>query len=179
MEKIRKAFGKFVSGLNYIGMAACFVTVFVVAIDVILRKVSGAKLSVKGSNEFSAYFLVVICLLAIPTFQVKKGHIWVNMFVDKFPPKMRTIWLAVIHVIEVVVCALFSYGAVLKLQNFIKTGTSTDVLNMPKWPFALACLIGFVELTILLILDTIQLFIDAGKPADALEEPKQEGASAD
>ena len=100
MEKIRNAFGKFVSGLNYIGLAACFVMVFVVAIDVILRKLSGAQLSIKGSNEFSAYFLVVICLLAIPTFQVKKGHIWVNMFVDMFPPKMRTIWLAVVHVID-------------------------------------------------------------------------------
>ena len=175
MEKIRNGFGKFVSGLNYIGLAACFVTVFVVAIDVILRKVSGAQLSVKGSNEFSAYFLVVICLLAIPTFQVKKGHIWVNMFVDMFPAKMRTIWLAVIHVIEVAVCSLLSYGALLKLQSFIKTGTSTDVLNMPKWPFALACLIGFVELTILLLFDTIQLFMDIGK-SDAPKEAKKEEA---
>ena len=55
MEKIRSAFGKFVSGLNYIGLAACFVTVFVVAIDVILRKVSGAQLSVKGSKTNNGY----------------------------------------------------------------------------------------------------------------------------
>ena len=161
MQKIRSAVGKFVSILNYVGLASCFVMVFVVAIDVILRKVSGAQLSIKGSNEFSAYFLVVICLLAIPVFQVKKGHIWVNMFVDMFPPKMRTIWLGVVHLIELAVCALLSYGAVLKLQNFLNTGTTTDVLNMPKWPFALVCLIGFAELTILLLMDTIQLFIDA------------------
>ena len=163
MEKIRSAFGKFVRGLNSIGLAACFVMVFVVAIDVILRKVSGARLSIKGSNEFSAYFLVVICLLGIPTLQVKKGHIWVNMFVDMSPPKMRTIWLAVVHVLELVVCALLTYGAVQKLMNFISTGTTTDVLNMPKWPFALACLIGFAELTILILMDTIQLIIDAAK----------------
>ncbi len=172
MEKIRKAFGKIVSGVNYVGLAACFVMVFVVAIDVILRKVTGAKLSIKGSNEFSAYFLVVICLLAIPTFQIKKGHIWVNMFVDMFPPRMRTIWMAVIHVIELVVCALFTYGAVLKLQNFLSTGTTTDVLNMPKWPFALVCLIGFVELTILILMDTIQLFMDI-KSAPKAAQPEE------
>ena len=51
MEKIRNAFGKFVSGLNYIGLAACFVMVFVVAIDVILRKVSGAQLSCARETE--------------------------------------------------------------------------------------------------------------------------------
>ena len=68
-----------------------------------------------------------------------------------------------VHLIEVAVCALLSYGAVLKLQNFLNTGTTTDVLNMPKWPFALVCLIGFLELTILLLMDTIQLIIDAAK----------------
>ena len=172
MEKIRNIFGKFVSGLNYIGLAACFVMVFVVAIDVILRKVSGAQLSIKGSNEFSAYFLVVICLLAIPTFQVKKGHIWVNMFVDMFPARMRSFWLAVVHLIEVAVCGMLSYGQFLKLQNFLSTGTTTDVLNLPKWPFALVCLIGFAELTILLLMDTIQLVIDGakGKKEEKAEE---------
>ena len=163
MEKIRSAFGKFVSGLNYIGLAACFVMVFVVAIDVILRKITGAQVSIKGSNEFSAYFLVVICLLGIPTLQVKKGHVWVNMFVDMFPAKMRTVWLAAVHVLEVIACALLTYGAVHKLQNFLSTGTTTDVLNMPKWPFALICLIGFAELTILILMDTIQLIINAVK----------------
>jgi TRAP-type C4-dicarboxylate transport system permease small subunit len=85
------------------------------------------------------------------------------MFVDMFPAKLRTVWLGVIHVIELAVCALFSYGALLKLQNFMSTGTTTDVLNMPKWPFALACLIGFAELTILVLMDLIQLIIDAAK----------------
>jgi TRAP-type C4-dicarboxylate transport system permease small subunit len=89
-----------------------------------------------------------------------------------FPAKMRTVWLAVVHLIEVAVCALLSYGAVLKLQNFLNTGTTTDVLNMPKWIFALDCLIGFAELTILLLIDTIQLFMDAatGKYEDVKKE---------
>lgn len=173
MEKIRKGFSKFVCGLNYIGLAACFVMVFVVAIDVILRKVSGAQLSIKGSNEFSAYFLVVICLLGIPVLQVKKGHIWVNMFVDKFPPKMRTVWLAVVHLIEVAVCAGLTYGAVLKLKNFLSTGTTTDVLNMPKWPFALVCLIGFAELTILILMDMILLIRDAVRNTPEIVEKEE------
>ena len=144
-------------------MASCFVMVFVVAIDVILRKLTGAAVSIKGSNEFSAYFLVVICLLAIPAFQVKKGHIWVNMFVDMFPERFRMYWLAGIHVIELAVCAFFTYGGYLKLANFLSTGTTTDVLNMPKWPFALVCLIGFAELTVLVLMDTINLFVEGHK----------------
>lgn len=170
MEKIRNAFSKIVLGINYIGMLSCFVMVFVVAIDVILRKLSGNSYSIKGSNEFSTYFLVVICMFAIPAFQVKKGHIWVNMFVDKFPARFRTFWLAVVHVIESAVCVMFTYGSFLKLQNFLSTGTTTDVLNMPKWPFALVTLIGFAELAILVIIDTIQLFIDGAKGGNQLTD---------
>ena len=100
MTKIRNAVAKFISGVNYIAMAACFVCVFVVAIDVILRKVSGQKLSITGSNELSTFLLLVMCMLSIPMLQIKKGHVWVNMFVDMFPAKMRSIWLGVLLLLE-------------------------------------------------------------------------------
>lgn len=167
MEKFRNAFSKIVSGINYIGLACCFATVFIVAIDVILRKLTHASVSIKGSNELAAYFMVVIVMLAIPVLQVKKGHIWVNMFVDKFPSGLRSKWLGVVQVIELVVFIMFTYGAVLKLQNFLSTGTTTDVLNMPKWPFALIILIGFAEMTVLVFIDMVQMF--RGKDDDNLQ----------
>lgn len=160
MNKIRNVVGKIVNYINYIGMAVCFVMVFVVAIDVILRKVSGNTVSIKGSNEFSSYFLIVMCMFSIPMLQVKKGHIWVNMFVDKFTPRFRSYWMGIVLLVETVVVGLFTYGSVQKLQTFLNTPARTDVLNMPKWPFALACLIGFLEFTIILLIDTIQSFID-------------------
>ena len=163
IKKIRRGFSWFVGGINYLGLASCFVMVFVVAIDVIIRKLSHASISIKGSNEFSAYFMVVIVMLAIPTLRITKGHVWVSMFVDKFPPRFRLYWLGFIQVIELAVFAMLTYGGVLKLMNFISTGTTTDVLNMPKWPFALACLVGFAEMTVFMILDTIQTFLDAAR----------------
>lgn len=172
MEKFRNTFGKFVRGINFIGLACCFATVFIVAIDVILRKVSGATVSIKGSNELAAYFMVVIVMLAIPVLQLKKGHIWVNMFVDKFPPRLRSCWLGVVQLIELVVFAMFTYGAVLKLQNFLSTKTATDVLNMPKWPFALIILIGFAEMTILVCIDMIQMFRGKDNDLQTAENPQ-------
>lgn len=136
--------------------------VFVVAFDVILRKVSHNTVSIKGSNEFSSYFLIVICMLSIPALQVKKGHIWVNMFVDKFPPRFRGIWLGVVTLIETGVAAMFVYGSWQKFISYLGVGR-TDVLNMPKWPFAFICLLGFAEFFIMLLIDTIQFFIDGAK----------------
>jgi len=170
LDKFRNGFSKVVIGINSVGLLSCFVMVFVVAIDVILRKVSDSRLSITGSNEFSSYFLVVICMLAIPTFQVKKGHVWVNMFVDKFPRRMRSYWLGAVHVVETVVCAMLTYGSFLKVQMFLSSGTTTDILKMPKWPFAAVCLIGFLELTILMLIDTIQHFINGAHGGEIIDE---------
>lgn len=172
MEKFRNAFSKVVNGINYIGLALCFATVFIVAIDVIVRKLSHATVSIKGSNEMAAYFLVVIVMLAIPVLQVKKGHIWVNMFVDKFPAGLRSKWLGVVQLIELIVFIMFTYGAVLKLQNFLSTGTSTDVLNMPKWPFALIILIGFAEMSVLVFIDMVQMFRGKDNDLQAADLPQ-------
>lgn len=161
MKKIRDAVSKVVTGFSYISMAVCFVMVFVVAIDVILRKVSGQALSIKGSNEFSSYFLIVITMLAIPVMQAKKGHVWVSMFVDMMPKKLRAIWLGVVHFVETVVSAALCYGSIAQALKLMENGRATDVLNMPWWPFAFVCAFGFLELTVLLLIDTIQFFIDA------------------
>ena len=154
-------------------MAVCFVMVFVVAIDVILRKVSGQALSIKGSNEFSSYFLIVVTMLAIPVMQVKKGHVWVSMFVDMFPKVFRAIWLGIIHLIEAVVTGALCYGAIAQGLKLMENGRATDVLNMPWWPFAFVVALGFLELFVLLVIDTIQYFIDAAHGGDS-EKPTEE-----
>ena len=144
-------------------MAICFVMVFVVSIDVILRKISNQAINIPGSNEFSSYFLIVICMLAIPALQVKKGHVWVSMFVDMFPAKFRTIWLGFILAIETFVAGAFTYSSFRYAINLFDGGRSTDVLNLPWWPFALVCAFGFAEFCVLLLIDTIQSFIDASR----------------
>ena len=173
MKKIRDAVSKVVNGVSYVSMAVCFVMVFVVAIDVILRKVSGQEISIKGSNEFSSYFLIVITMLAIPVMQVKKGHVWVSMFVDMLPKKLRAVWLGIVMFIETVVSAALCYGCVAQALTLIENGRATDVLNMPWWPFAFVCAFGFLELTVLLLIDTIQSFIDAAHGGDS-EKPAEE-----
>ncbi len=170
MTKIRNAVAKVVNGFNYIAMAACFICVFVVAIDVILRKVSGQKLSITGSNEMSTFLLLVMCMLSIPMLQIKKGHVWVSMFVSKFPAKMRSIWLGVILFIETVICVAFCIGC-FRYGAAVAVRTS-DLLHLPWRPFAYVCSFGFLEFAVLLAIDTIQCFIDAAhggekKAADA------------
>ena len=138
--------------------------------DVILRKVSGQELSIKGSNEFSSYFLIVIVMFAIPVMQVKKGHVWVDMFVNMFPKKLHNVWMGVVLFVEAVVSAALCYASVLQAITLFGNGRATDVLNLPWWPFAIVCAVGFLELFIVIAIDCIQYFIDAGKPVEKTAE---------
>ena len=155
MEIMRNKLAKAVVYVNILGMISCLVTVLVVTLDVIVRKVSGGSLAIPGSSELSAYLLVVICMLAIPVLQVRNGHIRVEMLLNRLPRRQRQIWLSAVYVLEFLVCLLFVAGGVSKLKLFLETGTRTDVLNVPKWPFALVCLLGFAELSALTGLDAI------------------------
>ncbi|MCF0120197.1 MAG: TRAP transporter small permease subunit, partial [Oscillospiraceae bacterium] len=151
------------------GMSACLVTVFIVAIDVILRKLSGQRLSISGSNEISQYLLVVMCMFAIPMLQIKRGHVWVDMFVNRFPKRFRSCWLGVITAIETIIAGAFTVGCYQHAMSLMSSGRTTDVLNMPWWPFAMICAIGFLEFTVILLIDSIIFFQEGAQKSDAAE----------
>lgn len=155
MENIRNKLAEVVMRVNILGMISCLVTVLVVTVNVAVRKFSGGSLVIQGSGELSAYLLVVICMLAIPALQVRNGHIRVEMLLNRLPRRHREIWLSTVYILEFLICVLFIAGGVSKLKLFWETGTRTDVLNVPKWPFALVCLLGFAELAALIGLDAI------------------------
>ena len=159
MEKIRAAVAKFVSAFNYIGMAACLVCVIVVASDVILLKASGQQLSIKGSNELSTFLLLIMCMLSIPTLQIRKGHVRVNMFVDMMPARVRGIWMGIVLLIEAAVALAFSYGCIAYAS--VVSVRSSDILHLPWSPFCYLCAFGFFEFAVLLGIDAVMSFMDA------------------
>lgn len=169
LKKFRDGFGRFVNGVSYIGLVLLFAMVFIVAIDIILRKLQVGRIN--GSNELTTYFMVAVCSLGIPALQYKNGHVWVNLLVNKAPYRARCFWRAGVMVVETVVIFLLAYGGWQKVAFFYEKATTSDVLNLPKWIFALVAFIAFVEYFVLSLVDTIQLFIDGAKnEAPAIEE---------
>lgn len=172
LQKFRASFGRVVTGIGFLGLAALFVIVFVVAIDVILRKSTGSALRINGSNEITASFMIVLCSLWIPALQVKKGHIWVPLFVNKFPYRFRCFWVCSISLIETAIVLALANGAYGKALDLMRTGMSSDVLKMPMWVFAAIVFIAFCEYFILSVVDTIQYCIDGVKnnPSEAKKQ---------
>ena len=176
LQRIRTAFGKVIVGVGYLAFAALFVMVFIVAVDVILRKTGIGR--IHGSNEYTTSVMVIICMLGIPVLQYKRGHVWVSLLVSKYPKKMQPFWLFGVMLIETVVVALMIRGGYDKIILFASRGTTTDVLNIPRSWLAIIALVGLIEFFVIMVLDTIQFFIDARKVESAAES-EAEGWSED
>jgi TRAP-type C4-dicarboxylate transport system permease small subunit len=151
--------------------------VIVVAVDVILRKATGSAWRISGSNEITQFLMIIVCSLFIPALQYKKGHIWVPLFVDKFPYRFRCFWLFGIMIVETGVIAMLVIGAYKKLTDLLSTGRATDVLRMPQWIFAVFLLIAFIEYFVLSLVDTVQYCIDGAK--NSPPKPGDEGWTDD
>ena len=168
LQKIRTGVGRVTQITSYAGMLSCFVMVFIVAIDIIMRKAGIGRIT--GSNEITTYFMVWVCALGIPLLQVKDGHVWVNLLVNKFPYRFRCFWRFAILLVETLVIALLAVGAYQEVAFFLQRSTTTDILNMPKWIFAAAVLVAFVEYFLLSLIDTILIFFDGVKGEEQIAE---------
>jgi len=176
LQKARTAFGKVIIGVGYLAFAALFVMVFIVAVDVILRKLGIGRID--GSNEYTTSVMVIICMLGIPVLQLKQGHVWVNLLVNKYPKKMQPYWMFGIMVVETLVVAMMIWGGYNKIILFASRHTTTDVLNIPRSWLAVIALIGLVEYLVIVVMDTIQYLVDARKGTD-LTASEAEGWSED
>ena len=168
LQKYRDGVGRIASIINYAALIPLFLMIFVVAIDVILRKLHAGRIN--GSNELTTYFMVWICMFGIPLLQYKDGHVWVNLFVNKFPYRFRCFWRFLIMSVETAMVAMLAYGGYEKIVSFYKMNAATDVLNMPKWFFAIAAFVAFAELFVLLLIDTAQLCIDGAEGKESLAD---------
>ena len=172
LQKFRAGFGRVVTGIGILGLVAIFIIVIVVTIDVVLRKISGSTFRIDGSNEITAFFMIILSSLWIPAVQVKKGHIWVPLVVERFPYRFRCFWICVISVMETFIIFVFANGALGKTLDQYRTAMVSDVLKMPHWVFSVVVVVAFSEYFILKLIDTIQYCIDGvkGEPTASNEK---------
>ena len=150
--------GKLVIGISIVSFLSCFVVMGITTLDVIFRKT--ASFSILGSNEITEMLMVVMMAFGFPALHVANGHVKVDMFVDKIPGRCRYFFTSFILLIESVICGLMVWGTYEKALSLIARGTTTAILRIPQLPFAVFLCAGLALFTVLLLMDTIIIFID-------------------
>jgi len=142
---------KVVKVLNSFSYAIVFLFLLVMMIlvttDIILRSFLG--LNIGGAIEINEYLLVLIGFLGLAQTQANKGHIAVELIVDRFSSSRKYFFCQINNIVMILFCILFIYAGAKKAVSAFAAGESnwfgTHIL--PVWfirwvvPISLALLL--------------------------------------
>ncbi len=158
MEKVRSVMDKITTGISYVGLVGLLFAMMVTTVDVILGLFSNTR--VNGANEYVEIAMVAIMYLGFGHTQMKEGHVRVDMFVNKFPPKVRCTVNGIIMVIVTFFSVLITIQTFKQLQTYLNSGLSFSVTHFPYWPLEVVMFIGMILLTLCFLLRAIEFFVE-------------------
>ena len=144
------------------------VMMMLVVVDVFMRYVMHRPLMV--SDEFSAYMLVALSFLGLAYTWREGGHVRIEVLVSRFRGRLYD-WVRLIGLILTFIFMIELDRAAYKMIVYalqINLRSSTWLMFPLFWP-QLTVFIGFVLLTLLLVIDVIRVGVKirAGKEAEA------------
>ena len=145
----------FVAGLFLMGMIG------LTSANIILR---GVWVPIRGTYELMGLMGAVVTAFALGYTQIKRGHISVNVLINRFPGRIRSL----LNVFNHTVCgAFFSIAAwkILEKAAILKSsGEVTETLRIIYHSFTFGVALGCVVLAMVFFVDLIQtIFPDRGR----------------
>ena len=91
--------------VSYFSMAVAVLMTLILTADVVLRKVTGNVMSIKGAYEIVQMLLCCFIFSTWAYTQTVHGHICVTMFISKMPQKLRFFFFSIMSLLSVVTMA--------------------------------------------------------------------------
>ena len=111
---------------------------------------------IRGTFEFMGYFGAIVAAFALAYTEMKRGHIAVDVLVNRFSPKTQKI----LQVVNSLVCFLFfavaTWHIIKKASTLRETGEVTETLQIIYYPFTYAVALGFGVLCLVLLANTLK-----------------------
>lgn len=126
------------------------------AADVIGRYLFNAPII--GTMERGQVLLALMVFLGWGYTQIKRGHVNVELFISKFPPRVRAGTNFATTLLMLVFFALVVWQSTIMALETHKTGEVIYVIHWPMAPFQLFVPIGGVFLCLILIMEVVQYF---------------------
>ena len=126
-----------------------------VVVDVFMRYVMQRPLMI--ADEFSAYMLVTLSFLGFAYTWRQRGHVRVEVVVNYLPPRLYA-WVRLIGLILTFIFMVEMDRAAYKMIAYalqMKMRSSTWLMFPLFWP-QLTIFVGFVLLTLMLVVDIVQ-----------------------
>lgn len=144
--------------LNIIGMALLFVMMVMGAADVIGRYVFNRPIT--GTMERGEVLLAIIVFFGWGYTHINRGHVNVELFLKRFPPRAKAISNFVTTFLSLVFFGLIIWQAIVSSQLYAKGGRLIYVIHWPLAPFHYLVSVGAFVLCLVFIRDLVQYYIE-------------------
>lgn len=112
---------------------------------------------IPGTFELMGYFGAVVTAFALGHTQTTRGHIAVDVLVNTFPKRLRTL----VNAFNFTVCLIFfllaSWQVMAKAMTLKKTGEVSETLRIVYYPFTSAVAFGCGVIALVLLTDLFTL----------------------
>ena len=156
MKKFRDVMTKICGGVSYASMVALLFAMAVTVVDIIMKLTISKR--VLGNIELVELSMVVMMFLGFAKTQLENGHVRVDLFINKFPPKVRCAVNGVIQCLVTVFCIFMLIQSFKQISVVSAAGTSSQVLHIPYPPFYIILSIGFALFAVTLLLSAMEYF---------------------
>ena len=141
------------STFNGLSAAAVVFIMLLTCADVVLRFFGRP---VPGTYELVGYSGAVIVAFALARTSVERGHIAVELLVDRLPGRPRSFVEALGSLAGAALFALLTWQSRVYAADLMESGDVSLTLGMPTWPFVYAVGAGTALLTAVLLLDALR-----------------------
>jgi TRAP-type C4-dicarboxylate transport system permease small subunit len=153
LEIARKWAVRLSAWYEWIGVAGVIVMVAVTCADVL-----GAKLfllPVPGSTEIVSLAQLATIVFAVAATQQYKGHISVEMFYAKMPPRAQALTSAVTSFFGLILFLILLYQGIQLGNGFLEAREVTATVQIPFYPFAYGFALAMVPVVLMLLIALI------------------------
>ncbi len=151
LERISYPLSRAMDGVGRVILA---LMVLLITTDVVLRYFFNRP--IKGSYELIELMLVVIVYLGLAYTQIKKDHISVTLVTEKLSPRTIAILESATYVLCLGIFVLITWQSVLRAEVLRVSGTSSDLLLIPTYPFMWVVVFGSAVLCLVFLLDALK-----------------------
>ena len=140
-------------------MALVFM-VFLITADVAGRYIFSRP--IPGAYELNELALAPVTFLGLAYTALARGHISIDFFMKRMPPKIQSTIDVVINLIGIALFSVVAFQGVKMALHSKDSGLTTDILAIPTYPFWFLVPIGSILLCLILVAEVLEIFIQLG-----------------
>jgi TRAP-type C4-dicarboxylate transport system permease small subunit len=161
MMRIHKELTRISTLFNTLAGAAVVVMMLLTCADVVLRLL---RHPIPGTYELVGFLGTVIVSFALALTSLEKGHIAVEILVERLPLRVQAGIEAVTSLIGASLFGLLAWQSLMYAADMRQSGEVSVTLTMPIYPFIYGLAAGSALLVLVLAADSLRAGIRTVKP---------------